>query len=66
LEKAAHEQAAYEKAEALEIENLRSQIERLDRQLEFLTKPPVRRAEHLAPIFSPDQPLEPLHGGYRK
>jgi hypothetical protein len=63
--KAQFEQAAYEQAEALEIENLRKQIATLDQQLERLAKP-IRRAEHLAPIFRPDQPLEPLPARYSR
>ena len=64
-EKAAYEKAAYEKAETIEIENLRQQIANLDRQLELLMKP-NRRADHLEPIFTPDQPLAPLKNHYRK
>ena len=65
FEKAAFEKAASDRAKEREIESLRRQIEQLDRQLEVLTKP-VQRAGHLAPIYTPDQPLEPLAKGYRK
>ena len=61
FDRAAYEKAADEEAEKREIENLRRQIEQLDRQLEVLTKKPVRQAEHLVPIFTPDRPLEPLY-----
>jgi hypothetical protein len=66
FDRAAYEKAAYEEAEKREIENLRRQIQRLDQQLEVLTKKPVRQAEHLVPIFTPDRPLEPLHYDRKK
>lgn len=54
-----------EQAEAKEIAYLRRRIAELDRQLERLTQP-VRQADHLEPVYTPEQPLEPLFQRYRK
>lgn len=62
---AQYQQEAMNKAEKLEIQNLRWQIEKLNRQLDQMTKP-VRQAEHLEPIYTPDQPLVPLQNKYPK
>jgi hypothetical protein len=52
--------AAYEKAQALEAENLQKQLKALQTRIKELHPNPIRPASHLEPIYNPKQRLKPV------